>query len=261
MSFSDVGKGPKRPQKAQLSSQPPTIQESEALSINSSTAGFGQISDGILQYQVSEKYCSVVLYCECYILIHYLSLCLSQCMYVAKLGDFRANCRPSRHKVRRSRLGTAVSSRIHAPCLSVYCKYTFFSQIHTHTITFYIYIYIYIYIFYRYKVQVHVLRQLGDKLNQLLEKQEQLLETLPRSEHAKKRATHIKLARDFRRVETTFKNIQLDTKRKRARLEEQYIQTSSIQQQQQQSSLNDGGGATDTALQQQLEQEDVRVVS
>lgn len=103
---------------------------------------------------------------------------------------------------------------------------------------------------YRYKVQVDVLKQLGEKLDRQLKLQESQLESLPRNEAAKKRATHIKLSRDFRRVEATFKNVQLETRRKRARIQEQRIQA-------EQKSRLKGGGEHDSELQQQLEQEDV----
>jgi hypothetical protein len=71
---------------------------------------------------------------------------------------------------------------------------------------------------------VDVLKQLGDKLETHLALQEQQLTSLPRTEAAKQRATHIKLVRDFRRVESTFKNIVLETKRNKARLGEQQQQ-------------------------------------
>lgn len=66
-----------------------------------------------------------------------------------------------------------------------------------------------------------MLKQLGDKLETYLALQEQRLQALPRTEAAKQRATHIKLVKDFRRVESTFKNIVLETRRNRARLGEQ----------------------------------------
>ena len=62
---------------------------------------------------------------------------------------------------------------------------------------------------------------LGEKLTKQLQTQEKQLASLPRSEAARRRATHVKLTRDFHRVEQTFKNVQLDTKRKRARLAEE----------------------------------------
>jgi hypothetical protein len=73
----------------------------------------------------------------------------------------------------------------------------------------------------RFNTQVDVLKQLGDKLETQLELQEQQLQALPRTEAAKRRATHMKLVRDFRRVEATFKNIVLETRRNRARFGEQ----------------------------------------
>lgn len=99
----------------------------------------------------------------------------------------------------------------------------------------------------RYRAQVDVLKQLGDKLERQLQVQESQLESLPRTEASKKRATHIKLAKDFRRVEATFKNVQLETRRKRARLQEERAQAG------QQSLVEQ-----DDELQRQLVQEDVR---
>lgn len=93
------------------------------------------------------------------------------------------------------------------------------------------------------------MKQLGEKLEKQLQVQESQLESLPRTEASKKRATHIKLARDFRRVEANFKNVQLETRRKRARLQEERLQT------EQQSNIEQ-----DDELQRQLQQEDVRIV-
>jgi hypothetical protein len=91
------------------------------------------------------------------------------------------------------------------------------------------------------------LKQLGEKLEKQLQVQESQLESLARTEASKKRATHIKLDRDFRRVEANFKNVLLETRRKRARLQEDRLQT----EQQNNIKHND-------ELQQQLQQEDVR---
>lgn len=96
-------------------------------------------------------------------------------------------------------------------------------------------------------MQVDVLKQLGDKLERQLQVQESQLESLPRTEASKKRATHIKLAKDFRRVEANFKTLQLETRRKRARLQEERAQAG------QQSHIEQ-----DDELQRQMVQEDVR---
>mmetsp|Transcript_24681 Transcript_24681/g.36236 ORF Transcript_24681/g.36236 Transcript_24681/m.36236 type:complete len:260 (+) Transcript_24681:37-816(+) len=72
----------------------------------------------------------------------------------------------------------------------------------------------------QYEVQLDVLNQLGEKLEIQLKEQERQLESLPRTEAAKKRATFVKLSRDFRRVENTFKTIKLETRERRARIEE-----------------------------------------
>jgi syntaxin 7 len=82
----------------------------------------------------------------------------------------------------------------------------------------------------QFQVQVDVLKQLGEKLNSRLKLQEEQLESLSRNEAAKKRATQVKLSRDFRRVEASFKNIQLEVRRKRAQLHQAQIQAQQTQQ-------------------------------
>lgn len=67
----------------------------------------------------------------------------------------------------------------------------------------------------QYNVQVDVIRQLGEKIEKQLQVQEINMQSLTRTEAARSRATHVKLTRDFRRVETTFKNMQLEARRKR----------------------------------------------
>jgi hypothetical protein len=99
-------------------------------------------------------------------------------------------------------------------------------------------------------VQVDVLKQLGEKLNSRLKLQEEQLESLSRNEAAKKRATQVKLSRDFRRVEASFKNIQLEVRRKRAQLHQAQIQAQQTQQVLPQDQAE---------FQQQLQLEDVRV--
>jgi hypothetical protein len=97
---------------------------------------------------------------------------------------------------------------------------------------------------------VDVLKQLGEKLNSRLKLQEEQLESLSRNEAAKKRATQVKLSRDFRRVEASFKNIQLEVRRKRAQLHQAQIQAQQTQQVLPQDQAE---------YQQQLQLEDVRV--
>mmetsp|Transcript_19963 Transcript_19963/g.34099 ORF Transcript_19963/g.34099 Transcript_19963/m.34099 type:complete len:253 (-) Transcript_19963:191-949(-) len=72
----------------------------------------------------------------------------------------------------------------------------------------------------QYDVQVDVLKQLGSKLEAQLKEQEADLATVPRDQAARRRATQIKLSRDYQRVEVTFKNLVLETRRKRARVNE-----------------------------------------
>lgn len=65
------------------------------------------------------------------------------------------------------------------------------------------------------KAQVDVIRQLGSKIEKQLHEQERGMQVLPRDDAPRGRATHIKLTRDYRRVETTFKNILLESTRRR----------------------------------------------
>ena len=64
----------------------------------------------------------------------------------------------------------------------------------------------------RFKVQLDVIRQLGQNIESLLGEQEQKMETLSRTDASKSRSTHIKLTRDYRWVETKFKNLQLEAR-------------------------------------------------
>lgn len=66
----------------------------------------------------------------------------------------------------------------------------------------------------RYEAQVDVCTQLASKVEQQLQMCEDRLGTMDRTEASKRRAAHIKLSKDFRTVETTCKNIVLETRRK-----------------------------------------------
>jgi len=68
----------------------------------------------------------------------------------------------------------------------------------------------------QYKLQVDVVNQLGQRIEQQLQAQESAMSTMSRTEASRSRATHVKLTRDFRRVEATFKNLQLEVRRKKA---------------------------------------------
>jgi len=65
-------------------------------------------------------------------------------------------------------------------------------------------------------VQVDVIKQLGAKIEDQLQVQSANSWSESREDKARSRATQIKLTRDFRRVEMTFKNLQLDIKRKKS---------------------------------------------
>mmetsp|Transcript_8061 Transcript_8061/g.11097 ORF Transcript_8061/g.11097 Transcript_8061/m.11097 type:complete len:274 (-) Transcript_8061:425-1246(-) len=68
----------------------------------------------------------------------------------------------------------------------------------------------------QYKLQVDVINQLGQKIERQLRTQENAMVSMSRSEATRSRATHMKLTKDFRRVEATFKNLQLEVRRKKA---------------------------------------------
>jgi len=73
----------------------------------------------------------------------------------------------------------------------------------------------------RFKVQIDVIHQLGNKIETKLQQQEQTLQSMPRIEASKNRATHIKLTRDYHWVETKFKNMHLEAKQIRNKIESQ----------------------------------------
>jgi len=71
----------------------------------------------------------------------------------------------------------------------------------------------------QYKVQTDVIREIGAKIESQLAQQEKHMETMTRTDASKGRATHVKLTRDYRWVETKFKNIQLECKQRRNAIE------------------------------------------
>jgi len=75
----------------------------------------------------------------------------------------------------------------------------------------------------QFKVQSDVISQIGSKIENQLSQQETLMESMTRTDASKSRATHVKLTRDYRWVETKFKNIQLENKQRRNVLEAQRI--------------------------------------
>mmetsp|Transcript_48405 Transcript_48405/g.58593 ORF Transcript_48405/g.58593 Transcript_48405/m.58593 type:complete len:270 (+) Transcript_48405:126-935(+) len=104
----------------------------------------------------------------------------------------------------------------------------------------------------QFKVQVDVIRQLGSKIEKQLRDQEISIESMPRSDAARSRATHVKLTKDFRRVETAFKNLQLEARRKKDLVEAQRRE----REENERKKLE--GGASDTEamrLQIQMQQE------
>jgi hypothetical protein len=66
-----------------------------------------------------------------------------------------------------------------------------------------------------------VIHQLGNKIETTLQQQQESLQSMSRTEASKNRATHIKLTRDYHWVETKFKNLQLEAKQIRSKIEAQ----------------------------------------
>lgn len=68
----------------------------------------------------------------------------------------------------------------------------------------------------QYTLQIDVITQLGSRIESQLAMADKRLATLSRAEAAGCRTTHVKLNRDYRMVEQTFKNVQLDVRKKRS---------------------------------------------
>lgn len=66
----------------------------------------------------------------------------------------------------------------------------------------------------QYRTQVEVIEQLSKKIEYQLNVQENQMKSMSREEAAKCRATHIKLNRDFRQVQSTYRNLTSAVKRK-----------------------------------------------
>lgn len=73
----------------------------------------------------------------------------------------------------------------------------------------------------QHKVQVGVINELGAKIEKNLRSLEISMSSMTRTDAARCRATHVKLNRDFRSVETKFKKLQLEARRKRNLVEAQ----------------------------------------
>lgn len=82
----------------------------------------------------------------------------------------------------------------------------------------------------QFNVQVDVIRQLGSKIEVQLKEKEQSMASMSRTDASRSRATHTKLTRDYRQVETTFKHLLLEAKRKRNILEDQLRQEAEKEQ-------------------------------
>eukprot|EP00555_Chaetoceros_dichaeta_P012647 CAMPEP_0198254454 /NCGR_PEP_ID=MMETSP1447-20131203/4747_1 /TAXON_ID=420782 /ORGANISM="Chaetoceros dichaeta, Strain CCMP1751" /LENGTH=263 /DNA_ID=CAMNT_0043940497 /DNA_START=21 /DNA_END=812 /DNA_ORIENTATION=- len=101
----------------------------------------------------------------------------------------------------------------------------------------------------QFNVQVDVIRQLGSKIEVELKEKEQSMMTMSRTDASRSRATYTKLTRDYRHVESTFKNLLLDAKRKRNNLESQLREEAEMEQRKQ---FEEGVGHDTARLQMQI---------
>lgn len=108
----------------------------------------------------------------------------------------------------------------------------------------------------RFNVQVDVIRQLGSKIEVELKEKEQSMMTMSRTDASRSRATYTKLTRDYRHVESTFKNLLLEAKRKRNNLEAQLREEAEMEQRKQ---FEEGVGHDTARLQMQIK-DDVSIV-
>jgi hypothetical protein len=102
------------------------------------------------------------------------------------------------------------------------------------------------------------LQQLGAKLETNLKLQETQLAQVPRTEAAKRRATLVKLNRDYRRVEAVYKNMVLDTKRRKAQRAQSQLQHNATARSST-AAANSNSGYGTTANQQEMSQEEQRM--
>eukprot|EP00591_Stephanopyxis_turris_P005283 CAMPEP_0195521790 /NCGR_PEP_ID=MMETSP0794_2-20130614/19352_1 /TAXON_ID=515487 /ORGANISM="Stephanopyxis turris, Strain CCMP 815" /LENGTH=260 /DNA_ID=CAMNT_0040651411 /DNA_START=65 /DNA_END=847 /DNA_ORIENTATION=+ len=103
----------------------------------------------------------------------------------------------------------------------------------------------------QYGVQVDVIQQLGTRIESQLQTSEADLRSISsRTEAARSRATYVKLARDFRSVEVTFKNITLEVRQRLNLIESKKLHLEDEQQQE------DRRGEDRQQLQMQLQQEE-----
>ena len=68
----------------------------------------------------------------------------------------------------------------------------------------------------QYTLQIDVITQLGSRIESQLSAADDRLAKMSRSEAAACRTTHVKLHRDYRMVEQTFKNVLLDVRKKKS---------------------------------------------
>lgn len=106
----------------------------------------------------------------------------------------------------------------------------------------------------QYKLQIDVIAQLGSKILSQLDSQSQLLDKMTRTDAAKRRATQQKLTRDYRLVETTYKNLKLEYTKRRHDLDRKRRE---ILEEQERRNFEDGLGEDNARLQMQLREDRV----
>jgi len=106
----------------------------------------------------------------------------------------------------------------------------------------------------QYKLQIDVIAQLGSKILSQLDSQSQLMEQMTRTDAAKRRATHQKLTRDYRLVETTYKNLKLEYTKRRHDLDRKRRE---ILEEQERRNFKEGLGEDNARLQMELREDRV----
>jgi len=101
----------------------------------------------------------------------------------------------------------------------------------------------------QFNVQIDVIRQLGSKIEVELKEKGQAMTTMSRTNASRSRTTYAKLTRDYRHVESTFKNMLLEAKRKRNNLEAQRREEAEVEKRKQ---FEEGVGHDTARLQMQI---------
>jgi len=107
----------------------------------------------------------------------------------------------------------------------------------------------------QYNLQIDVIQQLGSKIELQLQQKEKMMANMNRTDASRSRATHIKLTRDYKWVETKYKNLVLEGRKKRNNIEAQ----KRIEMEQENRRNFEEGIDSDTARLQMQLRDDVRL--